>query len=81
MLLEAVLPAYRNGLKIRRAKWPQFAYMIKGESNLHINMADELDNERRFGLVCGGLHADDWEVVPGQTEETSTSVRKRVRNG
>ena len=64
MLLEQVMPAFREGKKIRRAKWPSYAYMVNDykEGKFFIRHDDRLSDQEKFSKVCGGLHATDWEL-------------------
>jgi len=53
MKLEEVLPAFREGKKIRRKCWPNSTYYFSlSSSRIHIDEAD--------------ITLDDWEIVPDE---------------
>lgn len=63
MKFEEVLPAFREGKKIRRSLWPKDEY-IYGENG---NVFDERGDI--FDLILVIILCDDWEVVE-ESEQT-----------
>ena len=61
MKFEEVLPAFREGKKIRRKFWSNEAYIRKGKIFVFERVIDEYNDV--YVLTINDLWADDWEIV------------------
>ena len=62
--LEELLPAFRNGAKIRRKSWPEnLCISFRGSSGINIALYD--------------VEADDWEKVPDKSIDWNYIIKNK----
>lgn len=58
MKFEEVLPALREGIKVRRKSWNKRNYIVVKKDNLIVD-----ENDYAIPFTLDDFYADDWEIV------------------